>query len=232
MVNVAVIPARGGSRRIPGKNIKEFCGKPMIAWPIELARSAGVFDHIIVSTDDELVAEKAKMFGAEVPFIRPPELADEYTGTIDVIGHAADWMATQNWNPTAICCIYATAPLLDPRELVQGLQLLTEGDWQYVFSAAAYSSSVYRAFRQESDGGVKMLFPEQTNTRSQDLPEVLHDAAQFYWGTSDAWQQRQAIFSVQSMPLRIPAWRVQDIDEPDDWTRAEFIHQQLREVRM
>ncbi|BBP79423.1 pseudaminic acid cytidylyltransferase [Pseudomonas gingeri] len=226
-MNVAVIPARGGSKRIPRKNIKMFCGRPMIAWSILAARQSGLFERIIVSTDDEEIAEMARTWGAETPFVRPPELSDDYAGTTEVIAHATRWLQDQGVPVTAVCCIYATAPLIRAEDLVHGLKVLQSGDWAYAFSVAEFSPSVYRAFQASAQGGLSMLFPEFFSTRSQDLPVALHDAGQFYWGRADAWVQGLRVFDRHSMPVCIPRWRVQDIDDMDDWIRAEMIFKQL-----
>lgn len=226
-MNVAVIPARGGSKRIPRKNIKTFCGRPMIAWSIQAAQQSGLFERIIVSTDDEEIAEVARAWGAETPFIRPPELSDDYAGTTEVVAHATRWLEAQSQALAAVCCIYATAPLILTDDLRRGLEVLQSGDWAYAFSVAEFSPSVYRAFQALPEGGLAMLFPEYFSTRSQDLPVALHDAAQFYWGRPGAWTQGLRIFDRHSMPVTIPRWRVQDIDDMDDWIRAEMIFKQM-----
>ena len=220
---VAVIPARGGSKRIPGKNIREFCGKPMIAWSIEAARASALFDKVVVSTDDSRVAEVAERFGAEVPFVRPAELADDHAGTTEVISHATRWMLERGWPVDAVCCLYATAPLLAVGDLSRGLEALESGDWQYAFSATEFAASIYRAMRRAPQGGVQMIFPEYFPVRSQDLPPALHDAAQFYWGTSAAWLARAPVFAEHSVPVLIPRSRSQDIDTPEDWALAEAL---------
>lgn len=226
-MKVAVIPARGGSKRIPRKNIREFCGKPMIAWPIIAAQATGLFDRVIVSTDDSEIADVARAWGAEVPFVRPIELSDDYVGTTEVIAHATRWFSEQGGQISAVCCIYATAPLIQVDDLARGWQALQSGDWAYAFSVAEFSPSIYRAFRQRKEGGVEMLFPEFFTTRSQDLPIALHDAGQFYWGRPSAWTEGMKIFDRHSMPVPIPRWRVQDIDDVDDWVRAEMIFKRL-----
>lgn len=224
---IAVIPARGGSKRIPRKNIRDFCGKPMIAWSIAAARSSDLFDRVIVSTDDSEIAEIAVQWGAEVPFARPSELADDFTGTTEVIAHAAEWAIGQGMRMDAVCCIYATAPLLQIEDLARGLSALKSGSWNYAFSATEIGAAMFRAMRRAPHGGVQMLFPEYARTRSQDLPAALQDAAQFYWGTTHAWLQRAQIFSEASMPILIPRFRSQDIDTPADWALAESMFKDL-----
>lgn len=226
-VRLAVIPARGGSKRIPRKNVRPFCGRPMIAWAIDAARESGLFDHVIVSTDDAQIAETAREFGAETPFTRPAELANDHAGTIPVIAHATGWAREQGWAFDAVCCVYPTAPMISPGDLAEGLRLLGEGSHDFVFSATDYAAPVFRAFVQAEDGGVEMIFPEHFDSRSQDLPRALHDAAQFYWGLPDAWLGAKTLFGPRSRALLIPRWRVQDIDTPEDWVRAEALFQAL-----
>ena len=199
----------------------------MIAWPIDAARDSGLFDHIIVSTDDPEIAEVAQELGAEVPFIRPAELADDHAGTIPVIAHSVSWAKNQGWRLEAVCCIYPTAPLISPADLAEGLRLLEEGTHDFVLTATDYASPIFRAFRETDEGGVKMFFPEHFESRSQDLPRALHDAAQFYWGRPGAWLSSTIMFGPRSRALVIPRWRVQDIDTVDDWVRAEALFRSL-----
>lgn len=222
-MNIAVIPARGGSKRIPRKNIKEFFGKPMIAWSIEAAKESKLFDHIIVSTDDAEIAEVARQWGAEVPFMRPAELSDDYAGTTEVIAHATQWALDQGFDVDAVCCIYATAPFVQVKDLKRGLEALNSGGWAYSFTVTDYASPIFRSFKQTAAGGIEMFFPEHFSTRSQDLPTALHDAGQFYWGRPSAWLRGKRIFDQDSIPVVIPRWVVQDIDTQDDWERAEIL---------
>lgn len=222
-MKIAVIPARGGSKRIPRKNIKDFCGKPMIVWSIEAAKASKLFDRIIVSTDDAEVAEMAKQWGAEAPFMRPAELSDDYAGTTEVIAHATQWALTQGFDVDAVCCIYATAPFIQVEDIKRGWQALNSGDWAYAFTVTDFAAPIFRSFKQTVDGGIEMFFPEHFSTRSQDLPIALHDAGQFYWGRTSAWIEGKRIFDRHSIPIVIPRWRVQDIDTQDDWIRAELI---------
>lgn len=222
-MRVAVIPARGGSKRIPGKNIRPFAGKPMIAHSIECAVRSGLFERVIVSTDDEAIAAVAARCGAEIPFVRPKSLADDHTGITPVVAHATRWLQENGAAPSVVCCIYATAPFIFAADLQRGLEILAAGSWQYVLSATTFAAPVFRSFRETADGGLQMLFPEHFPTRSQDLPEVLHDAAQFCWGRSQAWLDSVRIFDRSSAVVRIPRWRVQDIDTEEDWQRAESI---------
>ena len=226
-MNIAIIPARGGSKRIPRKNIKEFCGKPMIAWSIDVAKASGLFEHIIVSTDDIEIAEVAKHWGAEVPFIRPAELSNDYAGTTEVVAHATQWALDHPLDINAVCCIYATAPFIQSDDLKQGLKALTSGEWEYAFTVTDFAAPIFRSFKQTAEGGIEMFFPEYFLSRSQDLPIALHDAGQFYWGRPSAWLEGKRIFDIHSTPIVLPRWRVQDIDNPDDWQRAELIHEVL-----
>lgn len=230
-MKVAVIPARGGSKRIPKKNINNFCGKPIIAWSIEAARSAGLFDRIIVSTDDPEIAEVAKSWGAEVPFVRPPELSNDYAGTTEVVAHATQWALDSGLELDAVCCIYATAPLIQVDDLKRGLKALESGNWNYAFSVTDFATPIFRAFKQTDNGGIEMFFPEHFATRSQDLPNALHDAGQFYWGLPGAWIEGKKIFDKYSKPVVIPRWRVQDIDNWDDWKKAELLFNQLKSLK-
>ncbi|SMF10719.1 pseudaminic acid cytidylyltransferase [Pseudogulbenkiania subflava] len=222
-MKLAVIPARGGSKRIPRKNIKDFCGQPMIARSIEAARISGCFDCIIVSTDDEEIAAVARAHGADVPFMRPPELSDDHTGTIPVIAHAIKWQQQQGEKPHLICCIYATAPFVAAEDLNRGLEAIELTQADYAFSVTSYPFPIQRAVRITEAGRVEMFAPENFTTRSQDLEEAYHDAGQFYWGQANAWLSGQPIFSGNTVPVILPRHRVQDIDTPEDWTRAEMM---------
>jgi len=227
-MNVAIIPARGGSKRIPRKNIKEFCGKPMIAWSIEAAKQSNCFERIVVSTEDDEIAEVARQWGAQVPFMRPAELADDHTGTIPVVAHAVNWINRNMGEVEYACCIYATAPFLSAKDLQKGLHLIQSENIGYAFSATSYAFPIQRAIRITQNQRVEMFSPEHFNTRSQDLEEAWHDAGQFYWGTAQAWMSEQPIFDEDSVPVKLPRHRVQDIDTPEDWTRAEWLFRAMR----
>lgn len=220
-MRIAIIPARGGSKRIPRKNIRQFHGKPMLAWSIEAAAESRLFERIIVSTDDPEIAEIARNWGAETPFVRPAELSDDYVGTTEVVADAVQWARDEGLNVEAACCIYATAPFIEIADLKLGWERLAEGNCMFTFSATEFPSPIFRAFRQLDNGGIEMFFPEEFNTRSQDLPAALHDAGQFYWGTEEAWLQRKRVFEKHSKIVYIPRWRVHDIDTEEDWIRAE-----------
>src|SRR5690606_16060771 len=166
---------------------KDFCGRPMIAWSIIAAQKSGLFDHIIVSTEDAEIAQVAREWRAEAPFTRPDDLADDHTGTTPVVAHAVGWMQAQGWPVEAVCCLYPASPFIHAEDIRTGLGLLQSGDWAYAFTVTDFPAPIFRSFRQLPEGGVEMFFPEHALTRSQDLPEALHDAAQFYWGTPEAW---------------------------------------------
>ncbi len=227
-MTAAIIPARGGSRRIPRKNIREFAGKPMIAHSILCALQSSLFDRVLVSTDDAEISQIARDFGAEVPFVRPAELSDDHVSTNAVISHGVEWLQSQGVHLTAVCSIYATAPFLHAEDIKRGLETLEAGDWQYVFSATTYAYPIFRSFRQNAGDGVEMFYPEHFPARSQDFPEAFHDAGQFYWGRPQAWLNRLRAFEKWSTIVRIPRWRVQDIDNLEDWARAEIIWQVLQ----
>ena len=227
-MKLCVIPARGGSKRIPRKNIRDFCGKPMIAWSIEVAHASSCFDQVIVSTDDEEIAEVALHWGAEVPFRRPVELSGDFAGTTPVISHAVQWFLDSGREIEAVCCLYATAPFVEPSEIRCGLDLLMQmANNRFVFTATPYPFPIQRALGIDPvSGDAFMWHPENFDTRSQDLESSYHDCGQFYWGRSQAWLESSNLFE-GSRPLILPRWRVQDIDTEDDWIQAEFMQQVL-----
>lgn len=227
MSSVAVIPARGGSKRIPRKNIRLFCGKPMIAWSIIAARESGCFERIIVSTDDKEIAATAAEWGAEVPFTRPAELADDHAGTVPVIRHAVEQLSASGRPPGQVCCIYATAPFVTPDDLRRGHRQLEAEGCEYAFSVTTFPSPIQRALRITAGGRVEMFHPEYLEKRSQDLEEAYHDAGQFYWGKVDAWLRELPLFGDHAAPVILPRYRVQDIDTPEDWHTAETLFQAL-----
>ena len=227
-MKLAIIPARGGSKRIPRKNIKLFCAKPMIAWSIEAALQSGCFDQVIVSTDDQEIAEVARQYGATVPFMRPAELSDDHTGTVPVIQHAIEWVNAQGQSVEQACCLYATAPFVSAEDINRGLDILDATQSDYAFSVTSYAFPIQRAIRLNDEGRVQMFNPEYFNIRSQDLEEAFHDAGQFYWGTADAWLQGRMIFGTGSVPVPLPRHRVQDIDTPEDWVRAEWLFKAMQ----
>ena len=224
-MRIAIIPARGGSKRIPKKNIREFFGKPIIAWSIEAAKKCKLFDRIIVSTDNHEIASIAKRHGAEVPFIRPEHLSDDYTGTNDVVKHAIQSLYENGEQVSYACCIYASAPFVDPKYIINGYQRLINSnkDKSYAFSVTTYSFPVERSFVINKSNIIENLFPDMISSRSQDLQEVYHDAGQFYWGLADAFLNDLPIFSRYSIPINLPRYLVQDIDTIEDWKQAELM---------
>ncbi|NYG48476.1 N-acylneuraminate cytidylyltransferase [Bradyrhizobium sp. IAR9] len=227
-MKIAVIPARGGSKRIPRKNIRSFCGTPIIAYSINAACDSGLFDEVIVSTDDEEIAGVARQFGATTPFARPKEISDDFTGTNAVVKHAVGWFIEQGNDVSHACCIYATAPLIRTRYLREGYDALTGSDAAFAFSITSYAFPIQRAVRLTSEGRVEALYPEHRITRSQDLEPVFHDAGQFYWGTARAFLNDVPVFSPRSIGIVLPRVLVQDIDTLEDWEQAEFMFRALR----
>ncbi|MFM9384584.1 pseudaminic acid cytidylyltransferase [Pseudomonas sp. UV AK001] len=225
MSNLAIIPARGGSKRIPRKNLKPFDGVPMIARSIRTALDSGLFEQVVVSTDDEEIAELAQAYGAQVPFLRPAELADDFTGTAAVIVHALQQLPHFDY----ACCVYATAPLLQARFLREGYELLgRHPDKSFAFSVTDFGFPVQRALTLDGQGALTALYPEFRNTRSQDLPAAFQDAGQFYWGRSEAWLRGEILYSPASLPVILPRHLVQDIDTAEDWKRAEYLYAALK----
>ncbi len=224
----AVIPARGGSKRIPRKNIKPFCGKPIIAWSIEAALESECFEQVIVSTDDKEIADIAQTYGAEVPFTRPESLSTDETATIPVIKHAIEWQQEQGRAPSRVCCIYATAPFVNAEDIRRGFDAIVKYDCDFAFAVTSFAFPIQRAIKITPAGRVEMFHPDHFNSRSQDLEEAYHDAGQFYWGKSDAWLQDRMIFGHGAMPIVLPRHRVQDIDTLEDWARAEWLFKALQ----
>ncbi len=230
-MRLAIIPARGGSKRIPRKNIKSFGGQPIMAFSIVAAQQSGCFDRIIVSTDDTEIAQVALAHGADVPFMRPPELSGDYSGTISVIAHAVAWQNQHGEQAQDVCCIYATAPFLQAEDLQRGLQILKSSGADYAFSVTSYAFSIQRAIRITAQQRIEMFQPEHFGTRSQDLEEAWHDAGQFYWGKASAWLAGKPLFSQDAAPVLLPRHRVQDIDTPEDWYRAEWLFKAMQHER-
>jgi len=223
-MNIAIIPARGGSKRIPRKNIRLFSGKPVIAHSIEAASECGLFDRIVVSTDDEEIASVSRNFGAETPFMRPTELADDHTGTNAVVKHALQWFLQKGDSIEFACCIYATAPFISAQILREGYDKLVQSKYHYAFAVTSFPFPIQRALRIASDGAVSAMWPENIFKRSQDLEASFHDAGQFYWGRVAAFLEDIVVFSGASLPVMLPRHLVQDLDTLEDWERAEFMY--------
>lgn len=226
---IAIIPARIGSKRIPKKNIKDFHGKPLIAYSIELALKSKLFSKVIISTDDEEIAKVATTYGAEVPFLRPKELSDDYVGTGVVIQHAVKYLQDQGEKIDFICTIYATAPLLQEKYLIEGFEALKNSDAKNSFSCTSMPFPIQRTFKITKEGRCQMFWEENFSKRSQDLEEAYQDAGQFYW-TNLNIKSDEIIFGKDSIPIILPRYLVQDIDTLEDWTRAEFMYEAIQKA--
>lgn len=228
MKTICIIPARGGSKRIPRKNLKDFAGRPLIAWTIAAAREAGVFDTIIVSTDDDEIARIAEEHGAEVPFRRPAELAHDRAPTLPVAEHALEWFEANRGPVGLACCAYAS-PFVRAENLVAGGQLLrAHADTDFVVSATSFDYPIFRALHPLPDGRIEMIWPENMLQRSQDLPAAMHDAGQFYWGRRAAFRDQSVVYAARCRAVMLPREQVQDLDTPEDWavaeTRFPYVH--------
>ena len=220
---IAVIPARGGSKRIPKKNIKLFLGKPIICYSIEAALKSNLFDDVIVSTDDADIAQIAKSAGASVPFVRPDDLSDDHTGTNPVVAYTINWLEGQNQRLDFTCCIYPTAPFLSEARLIEGYRIISSKKFDFAFSVRTFEFPVQRALRLVA-GGVEPIWADDIPSRSQDLEAAFHDAGQFYWGIPAAFVEGRPLFSRRSAPVHIPRHMVQDIDTYEDWEQAELMY--------
>lgn len=220
-MNIAVIPARGGSKRIPRKNIKEFGGRPMIAWAISVARDSLLFDKVVVSTDDPEIADVAREYGAETPFVRPDELANDTAGTVPVIAHAIRELNKQQCLPDKVCCIYPCTPFLRTSDLAEALSVVMSSGADFAYPVVEYLHPTFRAMRRSSQGQMQFVFPECEMMRTQDLEKTYHDAGQFYWGNSSAWLAMKKMHS-DGIGFVVPSWRFVDVDTEDDWRRAEL----------
>ena len=223
-MRLCVIPARGGSKRIPRKNIKSFCGQMMIGYSVKAALDSQGFDLVIVSTDDAEIAEVAKSFGASVPFMRPDELANDYAGTIPVVKHAIEWFDDQGQSPSEVCCLYATAPFVRAGTIRKAYEQMQSTQADYCFTATSFAFPIQRAIKVTAENRIEMFYPEHFETRSQDLEESYHDAGQFYWGKAEAFKQQKSLFSKSATPYILPRYLVQDIDTLEDWKRAELMY--------
>ncbi|MDZ3993197.1 pseudaminic acid cytidylyltransferase [Pseudomonas sp. Teo4] len=227
--NVAIIPARGGSKRIPRKNLKSFAGLPIIAHSIRTAIASGLFEQVVVSTDDPEIEAIALEYGAQVPFRRPAHLADDHTTTHAVVSHALQTLAGQGHVLTHACCLYATAPFVQQRYLQEGLALLQQHpERSFAFSVSSFGFPVQRALTLDAQGALEPLYPQFRETRSQDLEPAYQDAGQFYWGRVQAWLENEVLYSERSLPVIIPRHLVQDIDTEDDWLRAQYLYAALK----
>ena len=223
MIDICVIPARGGSKRIPKKNIKNFHGKPIIFWSIEEAIKCNCFKKIIVSTDSQEIADLVKIYDVEVPFLRPKNISDDLTQTIPVVEHTIRHQIKNNIDIRNVCCIYPTAPFVRATDLQLGLEKLGSSNVNFVFSATEYDFPIQRAFKINQKKKLEMFQPQFASSRSQDLEKAYHDAGQFYWGAANTWLEEDTLVSNNSIPLIIPNYRVNDIDTIEDWKRAEIM---------
>lgn len=225
-MRLAVIPARGGSKRLPRKNIRPFLGRPMIAYALEAARQAGLFDRVVVSTDDAEIAGLAQSLGAEVPFLRPAHLADDHAPTVQVVAHAVRACALAPH--ASVTCIYPAVPLLRAHRLREALALFEAGGCDYVFPVLRFPSPIQRALRRDADGGVRAIDPSQARTRTQDLEPAWYDAGQFYVGRGEAWLAERDLHT-GARTLALSSWEAVDIDTPEDWERAERLARAIGE---
>jgi N-acylneuraminate cytidylyltransferase len=229
MKHLAVIPARGGSKRVPRKNVRPFLGRPLLAYSIDAARASGLFDRVLVSTDDPEIAEVARTCGAEVPFLRPAALADDHASASAVVRHAIGELAAHDEHPEYVTLVYATAPMLSPDDLRRGFALLeAHPEKAYALTVTSFPFPIQRAVRILEGGVLDAFQPEHRSTRSQDLEHAFHDAGQFCMGRTRAWLEGEIIFSPATLAVRVPRERVQDIDTPEDWRVAELLYQALQ----
>ena len=226
-MNIAIIPARGGSKRIPRKNINAFCGQTMIAFAIKAAHASGLFEHVVVSTDDAEIQSIANSLGAETPFVRPAELANDFTATVPVVAHAIQACEALGWQFSNVCCIYPGVPFIEVADLQGAFATLTERVAEYCFPVTEFPAAVQRALKHSRHGLMEPLYPEHELTRTQDLEAAFYDAGQFYWGTKQAWLTNNLIHS-SGVGYEVPNWRVVDIDTPADWERAERLAASLK----
>jgi len=220
---IAIIHARGGSKRIPRKNVKEFCGKPAIAYPIEVALKSQIFDRVIVSTDDDEIMEVSSKYGAEIPYRRPAAFADDKTPTDTVLMNDIVTLK-KDCELENICCIYGTSVFLQSRYLIDSQQKLLKESYDSIVSVTDFDYHPLRGLTQDENGNVSMMFPEHHYTRSQDLPRMFHDAAQFYFVKADNFLKEAKVFSQNMGVYDILPYMVADIDTPEDWRRAEMLY--------
>lgn len=226
---IAIIPARGGSKRIPKKNIKDFFCKPLLAYSIEKALNTNLFEKVLVSTDDEYIKKIAEEYGAVVPFLRPKELSDDFTGTGAVISHALTFLEAQGEEYDYVCSIYATAPLLQEKYIKEGFEKLKNSDASNSFSVTSMPFPIQRTFKI-NDERCEMFWPENFSKRSQDLDEAYQDAGQFYWNNLHK-KSEDIMFGKDSIPIVLPRYLVQDIDTVEDWERAKILYEVLKKQK-
>lgn len=225
MSTVAIITARGGSKRIPRKNVRPFRGKPMLVWPLQAALACGRFDEVMVSTDDPEIAGIARQYGASVPFLRSARTADDFASTPDVLMEVLETHRSRGITFETACCIYPTAPFLTPQALNDGYDRLQSGSFDVVMPVVAFSYPILRSLKRHESGQIELTWPENLNRRSQDLPPSYHDAGQFYWFRVEAFLRDRVLLGPNTGSILLPETHVQDIDSEADWSLAEFKHQ-------
>lgn len=227
MKNIAIIPARGGSKRIPRKNIKLFMGKPIIAYSIEAALQSGLFDEVMVSTEDEEIAEIAKHYGAKVPFLRSDETANDFATTVDVIMEVLKKYEEKGLIFDSTCCIYATAPFVTSHKLQQAYQLLNENKFNSVYPVVAFAYPIQRGLKIENNK-LSMVYPEYLNRRTQDLKVIYHDVGQFYISRIDVLKREKSFLGENTGGMIISELESQDMDTEIDWKLAELKYMLLK----
>lgn len=227
MNELCVIPARGGSKRIPRKNLKDFRGKPIIAWSIEAALASSLFNTVMVSTDDPEIADVARSCGAQVPFMRSAAAADDHATTADVLLEVIREFKLRGHSFDIACNLYPTAPFTTADDLKSGYATLAKGPFDVVLPVVAYSYPILRSLNRAEDGKIRMNWPEHMNSRSQDLPKAYHDAGQWAFFHTEPFLQTKTLLGPNTGSVVLPESRVQDIDTMDDWAMAELKHQIL-----
>lgn len=227
MRTLAIIPARGGSKRISRKNIKLFSGVPVIAFSIRAALASGCFEEVMVSTDDEEIAEVARQYGAQVPFMRSAKTSDDYATTADVIREVLEEYKKRGKEFDALACIYATAPYITAQRLENACRMLESGETKAAFTCVEYSYPIQRCLVIDDNGRIGMKFPQYANSRTQDLQKTYHDAGQFYFTTVEAFEQCGSLWGPDTKPIILPETEVQDLDTPTDWKLAEMKYELL-----
>jgi N-acylneuraminate cytidylyltransferase len=232
MTSLAIIPARGGSKRIPRKNIKSFCGKPILSYSIAAARESGCFDEIMVSTDDPEIAEIARLNGATVPFLRSEATSNDHAGILEVLQEVVERYRTESGKSfDSICCILPTAPLILHADIARARSILDSGHFDSVFPVVRFSYPILRSLKMDGDR-VSMIWPENYSKRSQDLSPAFHDVGQFYWMRPEPCFSKGRVFTDNSSGIEIPELRVQDIDTDEDWRICELKHRFLNRKRV
>jgi len=231
MASLCIIPARGGSKRIPKKNIKDFLGKPIIAYSIEAAINAGLFEEVMVSTDDQEIAEIAKRFGAKVPFLRSDKTAHDYATTFDVIEEVLSQYQLHNKNFEFTCCLYACAPFVTKDKLAKSFKILQKNNFDSVFPVMTFGFPIQRALKKGIDNKISFFYPEFGLTRSQDIEQSYHDVGQFYWMNTGTCLRKKRIITDNSGSIIISELEGQDIDNETDWRLAELKYELLQSIK-